>query len=339
MLIASSKGDVISTDLNEEALDFFSQSSSLLAQIFLNSFLEARDIDCTILTALATILMHGSMLWSNAVTPSGLSASVISTKDILNNDSIYEGIVLDYSIKHEITDDSLHKLTKTKIIYPTDIETTIQRLDALAALSELFFGETSYLSKGLDELVYECKRNKTLLKRKLCLDEMFVPKLLYAVDDRVNQCLSQCCQEEFVRATTLELVSFSDLIIKLQLNEFICHLPVNIRRIAKDESSSKKRETNQENLKTTKKQKQEIVSMIRNENVKEDWKLKEDESWNKIFRHKSKEAPTLSMNCRACLKYHVKGYCFQDCTFKDSHVNLRDEDLRKTDAYIKSLRS
>ena len=53
MLIASSKGDVISTDLNKEALDFFSQSSSLLAQIFLNGFLEARDIDCTISTALA----------------------------------------------------------------------------------------------------------------------------------------------------------------------------------------------------------------------------------------------------------------------------------------------
>ena len=204
------------------------------------------------------------------MTPSGLSASVISTKDIISNNSLYEGIVLDYSIKYKIT----------------DIETTIQRLDALVALSELFFGETSYLSKGLDELVYKCKRNKILLKQKLCLDEMFIPKLLHAVDDRVNQWLFQCCQEESVRETTLELVRFSDLIIKLQLNEFICHLPVNIRRIAKDESSPKKRKTNQENQKTTKNQKQEIVSMVRNENVKEEWRLKEDESWNKMFRHK-----------------------------------------------------
>ena len=165
------------------------------------------------------------------------------------------------------------------------------------------------------------------------------PKLLYAVNDRVNQWLFQCCQEESVRETTLGLVRFSDLIIKLQLNEFICHLPVNIRMIAKDNSSPKKRETTQENQKATKKQKQEILSMVRNENIKEEWRLKGDESWNKFFRHKSKEAPTLSMSCRACLKYHVKGYCFQDCTFKESYVNLRNEDLRKTDAYIKSLQS
>ena len=100
---------------------------------------------------------------------------------------------MDYTIKHEITDDSLHKLTKTKIVYPMEIEATIHRLDDLSALSELFFGESSHLSRGLDRLVFECKRNKTLLKRKLCLDDMFIPKLLFAVDDQVNQWLSQCC--------------------------------------------------------------------------------------------------------------------------------------------------
>ncbi len=156
--------------------------------------------------------MHGSFLWSNDITPSALSSSIITTKDIMNNDTLYERIVLDYAIKHEISDDSLKKLTKTQVIYPTDIEATIQRLDALTALCELFFGNGSRLHHGLDEFVFDCKRNRSLLKRKLYLDEMFIPKLLYSVDDRVNQWLTQCCREESIQSTSLDLVSFSDII-------------------------------------------------------------------------------------------------------------------------------
>ena len=165
ILVVSSRRDVVSSDINENGLEFFKQSTSLLAQIYLNSYLESKDIECSVSLALVIILMHGSFLWSNAVTPSGLSASVITTKDIIANNSLHNGIVLDYSMKHKITDESLTKLTKltkTQVIYPTDIEATIQRIDALMALSELFFGENSYLVKGLDQFVFNYTRNKIL---------------------------------------------------------------------------------------------------------------------------------------------------------------------------------
>ena len=215
ILVASSRGDVTATKMNNDGIEFFQQSSSLLAKIFLNSYLESRDIECTISSAQATILMHGSFLWTNTITPSGLAASVITTKDIIGNDTLYKGIVLDYSIKHEINKELLGKLTKTQVVYPTHIEATIQRLDALIALYKLFFGDGSWIHKGLDEFVLECKRNKLLLKRKLCLDELFIPKLLYSVNDRVNQWLSQCCREDLVENTSLALVSFVDIISKL----------------------------------------------------------------------------------------------------------------------------
>ncbi len=342
LLVASSFGTVTCTHLNPDGLEFFSQSSSLHSQIYLNSYLEARDIDCSISSALATILMHGSFTWANAVTPSGLASSVILSKDIMNNDTLYEGIVLDYSIKHEINDESLSKLTKTKVLYPTDIEAMIQRLDALTALTELFFGDTSLIYKGLDELLYACRKNKTLLRRKLCLDEMFIPKFLYSVDDRVNQWLLQCSQSDNVEETSMELVQFSSLIVKLQLNEFSCFLPPNIKKIIKDESKKRdspdvKSSTSGLHNKNGKKAKQENV-MIRNENIDQEWKLKESENWNLTFRHKSKDAPTLSNGCKACLKYHVKGFCFEDCKFKGSHHQLTGDDQTKTNNYIKSLR-
>ena len=85
--------------------------------------------------------------------------------------------------------------------------------------------------------------------------------------------------------------------------------------------------------------KQENVNMVRNEQINEEWKIKENENWNQTFRHKSKEAPMLSMNCRACLKYHVKVFCFQDCNFKDSQTDLSGDDFKRTDSYIKSLQN
>ena len=77
--------------------------------------------------------------------------------------------------------------------------------------------------------------------------------------------------------------------------------------------------------------------MVRNEQINEEWKIKENENWNQTFRHKSKEAPILSMNCCACLKHHVKGFCFKDCNFKDSHTDINGDDFKRTDSYIKSL--
>ena len=88
---------------------------------------------------------------------------------------------------------------------------------------------------------------------------MFIPKLLYSVDDRVNQWLTQCCREESIQSTSLDLVSFSDIITKLQLNKFVCLLPPSIRKIIKDTNgseSTKKRDLGTDSNKSSKKTKQ-----------------------------------------------------------------------------------
>ena len=83
--------------------------------------------------------------------------------------------------------------------------------------------------------------------------------------------------------------------------------------------------------------KQENI-MVRNEDINPEWKLKDNENWTQIFRHKSRDAPVLANRCKACLKYHVKGFCFEDCKFRGTHIQLLGEDFKKTDANIKPLR-
>ena len=158
---------------------------------------------------------------------------------------------------------------------------------------------------------------------------MFIPKLLCTVDDRINQWLLQCCREQMVQETTLELVNFSDIIIKLQLHNFNCFLPFNIKKVIKEGSLLKKRDTDSDNQKSNKKAKQDNATMVKNKNMNKDWRFKDSEKLNPVFRHKSKDAPILSMNCCTCLKYHVKGFCFKDCNYRGSHVELEGEDYEK----------
>ena len=110
--------------------------------------------------------------------------------------------------------------------------------------------------------------------------------------------------------------------------------------IVKDKSLLKKRDPIQDGQRNRKKKKQDQnVSIVKNGNMNEDWKMRENEKWNQTFRHKSKDAPILNTNCRACLKFHVKGYCFENCKFKGLHIDLTGEDFEKTDEYIRSLHS
>ena len=104
----------------------------------------------------------------------------------------------------------------------------------------------------------------------------------------------------------------SCIIRKLQGNKFSYFLPPNIKKSIKD--SIKKRESRNEKISSEigsnngKKQKQNN-NMRRNENLENNYKLKTTENWNQVFLHESKEAPVTLNGLKACLKFHVKGFC------------------------------
>ena len=126
ILVAFSRGSVINPELNSKAATFFKLQNFSKVQQYLESYLKTNGIECTVPTAVANIWHQGVFLWTNTLTPSGFAISVISSKDIIFNQSINEGILLDFSTKHEISKNSLTKLTKTQVIYPPSIELMIE---------------------------------------------------------------------------------------------------------------------------------------------------------------------------------------------------------------------
>ena len=332
ILVASSSSSITAEEINPQAAEFFRSSSLLHANIFLNSILETEQIDCSISNAMTTSLWHRSMLWQNSVTPSGLACCVITSDDYLKCDNLQEGLVLDYATKFEITEKALEKITKNQVRFPTDIEETIERIRALQALCQLFFGRCSLPAQGLKGIINKCRDHKRLLRTQYHLDEEFIPKLMCAIDHRLFQWLNQCSRATSVEDTSIMLLTFSSLFDDIMMHRLYYILPLSVKKIKGKDADKKEEEESRE------KKKQRKVDYIKNNNVPSEWKLRQGESWDTVFKGKTLSGPEMSCGAKFCLKYWVKGMCFSDYRQKCSHNPLSEEDKTKADAYIKELR-
>lgn len=334
MLVASSKSEITEVKYSADASEFFKCTNTLNAQVMLNSLFETEGIDCAVSTAVATTLLYGSLLWKDALSPSGFASSVLSSTGVMRPDSLHEGMVLDYSTKFDISAANLQKLTKTQVLFPKDIEELIHRIKGFQVLAEFFFKKNGYLSQGLKKVANFCSDNRMVLKTRLYLDNSFIAQFLCAIDDRVHQWLRQCSSRQSIIETDLALVNFTPLLSDVQLNRFTYLLPPSIARIVQRREEDKG--SNNEVGSNNKKKVNSV--MVRNQNPESDWKLRAGENWGTVFRHKSVEGPILSLQCKPCLKFHVKGVCYDDCRQKSSHKILCGEDRKLMDRFVKSLR-
>ena len=332
LLVASSICEITEVEYSAEAMEFFKSSSTLNAQVMLNSLLEAENIDCSVSPAVAATWAYGSFLWKNAFSPSGFASSVLTSEGIMRGDTLQEGMVLDYATKFDMTEASLSKLTKTQVLYPTTVEELCHRIKAFQCLASFFFKKHGYLSQGLLRVVRFCEENRMLIRTRIFIDRTFIAKFMCAIDDRVYQWLKQCSTNEMVTDTDMTLVEFSPLLQDVQLNRFNYALPPSVAKlIAKDTQTPSE---NKRNGRST----DEKTEVVQNDRIVQQWKLKPHEVWNTVFRNKAIEGPLLSMKCHPCLKYQVRGFCFADCRNRASHCQLTGSDKEKMNTFLKSIR-
>ena len=237
ILVASSQGEVTAMEINDHAKAFFKCTNHLSANVMLNCLLETKQIDCSISTAMTQALMCGCFLWRNSITPSGFAASAIVSEDCIRNDTLHQGMILDLSTKFEMSSESLEKLTKTNVAYPSTIEGLIERMRAIRELSVFFFNEMSHASQGLTSLTLKLMDNKPLLRARSMVDEEFISKVLCCVDDRLYQWLKQCARSTYAKQTTTELTNFGDIFLKILTNEFHYALPLSVKKLKKQDGN------------------------------------------------------------------------------------------------------
>jgi hypothetical protein len=139
--------------------------------------------------------------------------------------------------------------------------------------------------------------------------------------------LKQCSAATSVVDTDLSLMDFTQTIQDIQLNRFNYILPPCVTKVTNEKEDS-----------GTPHKKTKKFETEKNTNMVKEWKLRPTESWEEIFLNKTNDSPMLSMDCRACLKYQVKGICYSDCRHRASHTILRGEDKEKLSKFVKELR-
>jgi hypothetical protein len=223
LLVASSTGEARSNALNDTVMEFFSQANSFNAQIILNSLLEEAMLQVSVYPAVATLLFNGSFLWTNCMTPSGFLAVVLSSENaVLRSDTFEDALVLNLSMKFEMSAASLSKLTKTQLVLPKSVDNTIERLKALKILANHFFSDDAPIPQGLLFFVNWCEVNKILLYKEFYLDDQYLAKIILAIDDRIFQWLKQCCAPDAGRVTLSWSISGNRSRILRPVSQNVC---------------------------------------------------------------------------------------------------------------------
>ena len=138
----------------------------------------------------------------------------------------------------------------------------------------------------------------------------------------------ECSKVNYVTETNMQLVDFDLIVNEIEMDRFYCNLPTNIKKLTSE--GEKETENPQKKLK--------VEGQVKNPSQVEAWKLKDSESWNNVFRGRTKDGPKLRNGSLPCLKYHVKGICYEDCPYHKSHRKLEGEDFSKMGAFIERLR-
>ena len=168
------------------------------------------------------------------------------------------------------------------------------------------------------------------------MDTDFLVKFMLCVDDRIHQWLHQCCTAKIITDTEVRLLDFREICLDIQVQRFFYDIPASVKTL--DLSNDSKDDTNGPGNGKKPKQDKGQTKLIKNTYVLGEVKLRENESWDTIFRGKSGEGPTLSFGGPGCCKYPTKGICFDDCTIKASHKHLNAADFKLYCGFVKKLR-
>ena len=79
---------------------------------------------------------------------------------------------------------------------PSNVNGLGIQIQLFAKASRIFFGKESVLTECLNQLHLEIAWNKSSFKNKIALDEFFMAKFMFAIDQQVQRWLKSCERAE-----------------------------------------------------------------------------------------------------------------------------------------------
>ena len=209
---------------------------------------------------------------------------------------------------------SIWRLTKQKIFIPTPSHELEHHLNHGIHIIAVICTSKSYLVYQINSVLIYVKRNQAAYCDLQKNDKLFVARILYVVDVRIQNFLYEAHQGNF----DLDPLDFSRMFEEIIHNRtFKAHLPSCIHY------SKNKRETDDNS--SNKGMKGETV---RNRDMNPKWQIRPDEKYVQVYHPSTSYTPRHN-DIPICYKFQVIGACNNSCSYGHNKV-ARNTPLHST---------
>jgi hypothetical protein len=204
-----------------------------------HQFKDLRAPDNTFASGTTKTLYISQFQWSNSRTPSNFTIFAFREQEP-HTDKRQEDYMVCHLIQEEGQKKSVDEIKaslKQSMHIPSDVNGPGIQIQLFAKASRIFFGEESILTKCLNQLHLKIARNKSSFKNEIALNEFFVAKFMFAINQRVQHWLKSCKRAENSRNKVNNKCLDLDKVIEQVLNgTFTMTLPPAFMKVKMEAS-------------------------------------------------------------------------------------------------------
>ena len=314
--------------------EFFNKKNISKAMDFMLTTL-SQDLRCCvdIDTGLVTALYAGQFLRDRDDSPSIFSFFLTPKKLPLSLNRLKPTMILQLKANQGKgwSETDLKDALKQGIETPQDIHSFGHQLKNFWGLAHFFFGKDSILTQALEPLLATISHHTLTFEAAQLRDNMFATKLGYAIDTRVFRWLQKCRTHKTRCDVNDSLLNFDTIIEQVLTDSFVQSLPItfkNFKTTQHDDSDEDSTDTRRNSKKKRRRNNSYDTAKPKNVEVNPKtiatWLASDNEEYRRCFAAKNLRDRPVLRNRPLCQRYHSKGFCFDDCANKVTHVPSKD---------------
>jgi hypothetical protein len=278
---------------------------------------------------LAASLYIGNILWNNCSTQSNLSPFTVFELDLLSTMQAMRCLQLHLLSKN--TEGKLLNEIKASQIQEVKVPTTFEELHQILlfylGITLILFGAGSAIMAGVKSFAMAILSEKIIFKGRIAADSKLPAKILYAMKIWIQHWLGECLKFKDWLMVNNCLVSFDEVFEMVMNSTMNVSLPPNfVKPTPKNSPTSNnvmpaREDGKRKGGKKRKSGKADGERITKNVVPIPEFLMKDGKNWKEHFSGKcSKDHPKWDNTTFMCVRWHIRGECFVDCSNKAIHV-------------------
>jgi hypothetical protein len=327
---------------SEEPTDFLNsfckiQKSTDAQTVLIQSMLASQGCTVQISAGFVAALQKGLWLWTHQSVPSNLTILAVPRPNGHVEETVQDLVL---ALKSEtpslFSESDLKQLTRQPMSFPsaTDVNDLEAHYMNMAGLLTLLLGEDSLLTRYAKSWTQHLRTNFGSYQNQAVTDPLFIRKLLFSFDVRVQTFLRACMNAPRRDAVNSSYLESSGLFTQIVMQNFHAQLPAaylpatprltpHEDRRRSNPYEDRRRSNQYDDRAFTSRQKPNPPRdsvwgpEVQNMNQIPDWDITRLNIEFRKFNRPSNPGPP-----DICKKWHLKGSCYVDCPRKLSHQVL-----------------